>query len=326
MLAVYIPILTLDALFLTSACTKLPDGAWFTLLLAVILASIFILWRYGKEAQWHVETADELPASRLITTDADGEEHLLQRLGGGAVTTIKGCGIFFDKQGRGVPAAYANMLQKFEARPELQVFLHMRALPLPVVPEEDRYAVTIIPSMPNCYRLVIRHGYNDQIINEELGILCVREIRGFLIRNSKSFRSPSSIVPMEQAHLHDATPDDSLANSKSSGSEIELSSVAAAALTRDIGEETSLRIAALDSAIRKQTVYIVGKEELRILHGKSIGTWHDGSWWTERLGKRAVRRVILAVFLWIRENTRAKVSSMRIPVDKLVEVGFVKEM
>lgn len=53
--AVWLVFATLDGLFLTSALTKLPDGAWFTLLLAVILASTFALWRYGKEKQWQAE-------------------------------------------------------------------------------------------------------------------------------------------------------------------------------------------------------------------------------------------------------------------------------
>ena len=50
-LTVFIPFLALDGLFLSSAFTKIPDGAWFTLLLAIILSSIFVLWRYGKEKQ-----------------------------------------------------------------------------------------------------------------------------------------------------------------------------------------------------------------------------------------------------------------------------------
>jgi KUP system potassium uptake protein len=35
----------LDGLYLSSALTKVPDGAWFTLLLAILLASFFSLWR-----------------------------------------------------------------------------------------------------------------------------------------------------------------------------------------------------------------------------------------------------------------------------------------
>jgi len=39
----------LDGVYLTSALTKVPTGAWFTLLLAAILSTIFVLWRFGKE-------------------------------------------------------------------------------------------------------------------------------------------------------------------------------------------------------------------------------------------------------------------------------------
>lgn len=35
----------LDALYLSAVLTKVPQGAWFTLLLEFILSSIFILWR-----------------------------------------------------------------------------------------------------------------------------------------------------------------------------------------------------------------------------------------------------------------------------------------
>jgi KUP system potassium uptake protein len=39
-----------------------------------------------------------------------------------------------------------------------------------------------------------------------------------------------------------------------------------------------------------------------------------------------MKRVVLMFFLWLRDNTRAKVSSMKIPIDKLVEVGFVRNL
>ncbi|KAJ8613307.1 hypothetical protein MRB53_036994 [Persea americana] len=130
---VWLPFITLDGLYLTSAMTKVPDGAWFTILLACILASIFILWRYGKEQQWASEAKSHLPTHHLITVDqATGTEHLHAAFGGGELTTIKGLGIFFDKAGTtAVPEVYAQFLQKFNARPEIHVFLHMRALAVP---------------------------------------------------------------------------------------------------------------------------------------------------------------------------------------------------
>ena len=41
----------LHGIFLLTALTKVPEGAWFTLLLAFILSTICIIWRFGKEQQ-----------------------------------------------------------------------------------------------------------------------------------------------------------------------------------------------------------------------------------------------------------------------------------
>jgi KUP system potassium uptake protein len=39
-----------------------------------------------------------------------------------------------------------------------------------------------------------------------------------------------------------------------------------------------------------------------------------------------LRRIILSAFLWIRNYTRSKVQVLNVAVEKLVEVGFVKEL
>ena len=64
----------LDGLYLSSALTKVPDGAWFTLALGAVLSSIFVLWRYGKENQWRAEAADRLPLSQLFVKE-DQSKH-----------------------------------------------------------------------------------------------------------------------------------------------------------------------------------------------------------------------------------------------------------
>lgn len=95
-LLVWLPFIALDGLFLSSSLIKLPDGAWFTLLLAVILSSIFILWRYGKEHQWKSEGKDRATLSQVVLVDDNGNPRLSDRLGGGELTHIKGAilGVF----------------------------------------------------------------------------------------------------------------------------------------------------------------------------------------------------------------------------------------
>lgn len=130
---VWLIFLTLDGLFVAAAATKFVDGAWFTFVLAVILASVFIVWRYGKEQQWKAEKESCLGLKELIVRSDDAPPRLSDKYGGGEIFRIKGLGIFFDKSGEKVPVVYEEFLKKFEAQQDVHVFLHLRALHVPHV-------------------------------------------------------------------------------------------------------------------------------------------------------------------------------------------------
>merc|ERR1711939_48810 len=98
----------LDGTFLSSALTKVPDGAWFTITLAIILASIFLLWRFGKEQQWFAEAEDRFPTSHFVQIGRDNQLQLSKRFEGDRLSTIKGFGIFFDKAGETTPIIFSH--------------------------------------------------------------------------------------------------------------------------------------------------------------------------------------------------------------------------
>ena len=125
----------LDGLYLSSALTKVPDGAWFTLLLAVLLSSIFVLWRFGKENQWRAEASDRIPPRHLLMLDPNKEDtenaeftSLRLRPNNSPISRLRGVGIFFDKTGSsyGTPAVFIHFLLKFQATPSVVVFFHIR--------------------------------------------------------------------------------------------------------------------------------------------------------------------------------------------------------
>ncbi|KAJ1327013.1 KUP system potassium uptake protein [Microdochium nivale] len=75
---VFLVFAALDGAFMTAVLTKVPDGAWVSLVLAFGISSIFILWRFGKEAQWSAESLDKLTALDLFdtsTTTRDGHSN-----------------------------------------------------------------------------------------------------------------------------------------------------------------------------------------------------------------------------------------------------------
>ncbi|KAF2754457.1 potassium uptake protein [Pseudovirgaria hyperparasitica] len=292
-LAVWLPFITFEGLFLTSALTKFPDGAWFTLLLAAILSSIFILWRYGKEVQWDSESRERSALSDMIVKGPDGSLKVAARYGGATLTNIRGLGIFFDKSGDQVPVSYEEFLRKFQAHPEVHVFLHLRALQKPHVPDEEKYSV-VGTSFHNCYRLTIRYGYNDSPMSADLGRLVYTQVKRAISRFSVRDR-PSGVASAR-----------SLSPASNMGDSISVVSTSSQRRQADIAQ----RLEALDRAFNAQVVYIVGKQQLR-----TIKENHN---WSARL--------MLRVFIWLKENTRPKIAKMRIPIDKLVEVGFVKEI
>ncbi|KAH0099381.1 putative potassium transporter, partial [Aureobasidium melanogenum] len=326
---VWLPFVTLDGLYLSSALTKVPDGAWFTLLLAVLLASFFSLWRFGKEKQWATEAKNQAQLSELVVYSSNNlasttatpdplakrSFHISWRHGGGELTETKGMGIFFDKAGTDihVPQVYEHFITKFEAQMQVVVFLHLRALSEPHVHEEERYTIARTP-LPNVYRMTIRYGYMDRVVTPDLSKLVYEQVRMAIVRGTVINRPKPTVPETVIENLHDTPRDDGdmdphvTTTITTFAPEVEIGvdenhTSGATALV------TSRRLRALDDAFKLQTLYLVGKQQLRVYEDTPI-----------------VKKALLEAFLFVRENTRAKVAQLDVPVEKLVEVGFVGEM
>jgi KUP system potassium uptake protein len=290
-----VTIATLDGAFLSAAMTKVPLGAWFTLTLAAVLAIFFIIWRFGKEQQWAAEAADRAPLAQFAQADSEGIYRLMGH-DNEPVSTNRGFGIFFDKIGDGsTPMVFSQFLEKLVTRPETTVFLHLRAVERPTIADDERFFVYDLP-WPNCYRLMIRHGYMDEVITPDLASIVLEQIRQHLIQRKAS-------------RYHEFTRRASVQYNAS-----EIQSAALTANHKDraevIGEgDTAFVLASIDAAYAHRIVYVIGKEEMKIRSASP--------WW---------RTFLLSIFLFVRHNTRSKMANLKVPIDKLVEIGFVKDI
>lgn len=266
-----------DGMFLSAALTKVPQGAWVTLMIAGILTAIFVLWRYGKEEQWKSEKKDNTPLSRVLHLNSieNGTQlELNPTLGGGPILSTSGLGIFFDKTGSQAiaPHILIQFLEKFRTVPQFMVLFHMRPLQMATVAPEDRYSVSRcfasqsggkekVP-IPNCFRLVLRYGYTDEVITPDLCKLVANAVRAYLTVESN-----------------------------------------------EEGEDVRASLDALDRAYHNQCVYIVGNDQLRIKQGTNFIRWG-----------------VLTAFIWMRGITSRKIQRLNVQVDRLVEVGFVRNI
>ena len=184
-------IATMDAAFISSALEKVPSGAWFTLLLATVLASIFLLWRFGKENQWKAEAEDRHALSKILDKNSEGE---LQLSGSGEpLSMVRGVGIFFDKAGISTPQVFSQYVNKFVCLPEVIVYFHMRPLEYPTVPADQRFVVSKIRYLPSCYRIVLRYGFMDEVITPDLASIIYRNLRQYLITDADHGTNKSSV-------------------------------------------------------------------------------------------------------------------------------------
>lgn len=265
----------LDGAYMSSVLTKVPEGAWFTLMLAVILSSVFVLWRFGKEQQWKAEAEDRVEMAQLLSKDPSGEVVLTSSFGGGKISEAAGLGIFFDKVGTNVPIVFTQFVRKLKSRPAVTIFFHMRPLSKPTIPPDDRYIISRT-SAPFCYRITLRHGYMDEVVTPNLGRDIVSQLVLYITRD-------------HNINLQDTST-----------------------ISSKYSPEIQSELDALKRAQEEQTVYILGKEVMKIVKYRSAGGFFRWS--------------VLRSFLWLRENTRAKLADTDIDPNQLIEVGFVKEI
>ena len=338
----WLVIACLDGTYLSSALTKVPDGAWFTLTLASLLTGSFILWRFGKEQQWAAEAADRLPTSQFVKhRTKDNTLHLADRYGGLSMSRIRGFGVFFDKAGETTPIVFSQFAMKLIAAPEVMVFFHLRPLETPSVAPENRYTVSRL-SIPGCYRLVVRYGYLDEIISPNLASIIYDQVRDFIIRRGTE-RGPMNTLstpdphpdhqehsPPAQAHIRHASTAPTLANSSNVEEILHVphprqmypqpapeakdpaTSSSSSKKPQSVVQTEEIvhsELSRLEEAYAHQVLYIIGKEQMKIKPGTGLG-----------------RKVLLSVFLWVRENTRTKIANLRVPTERVVEVGFVKDV
>ncbi|UQC86103.1 potassium uptake protein [Colletotrichum lupini] len=277
---------TLDGLYLSSALNKVPDGAWFTLLISALMAGMFLLWRFGKENQWRAEAEDRFQPSTLVTKNKEGMLALTQRWGGDVLSPVSGFGIFFDKTGVQTPSVFTHFASKLGALPDVVVFFHLHPVEVPTVPDSERYHISRFANLAGCYRLVVRHGFMDEVVSPDLGALIYEQVRKFVVQQAASKAATACGETTTDASWEDTE------------GPVEL---------RD--EKVAAELAKLDRAYSHKVLYIVGKGQMHIRTGTSI-----------------LRRFTLGTFLWIRDNTRAKIANLRLAMDRVVEVGFVKEI
>lgn len=143
--------LSLELIFFSSALSSVGDGGWALLVFASGLIMIMFIWNYGSKLKYDSELKQKL------------SKDLMRKLGPNLGTMrAPGLGLVYSEIVTGVPAIFGHFLTALPAIHSIIVFVCVRNVPVPAVPQSERFLFQRVCSRGyHMFRCIARyvHGH-----------------------------------------------------------------------------------------------------------------------------------------------------------------------
>uniref|UniRef100_A0A0E0KV13 Potassium transporter n=1 Tax=Oryza punctata TaxID=4537 RepID=A0A0E0KV13_ORYPU len=151
-LSFVITFLSLELVFFSSALSSVGDGGWALLIFASGLLMVMFIWNYGSKLKYDSEVKKKL------------SKDLMRKLGPNLGTIrAPGLGLVYSEIVKGVPAIFGHFLIALPAIHSIIVFVCIRNVPVPVVPQTERFLFQRVCSRGyHMFRCIARYGYKDK--------------------------------------------------------------------------------------------------------------------------------------------------------------------
>jgi KUP system potassium uptake protein len=126
-LAVMLPLIALDVIFLGANALKIMDGGWMPLLLGAAIFLLMWTWREGTQLLAEKTRLSEVPLAGLIETLEARPPHL-----------VPGTAVFLSSDAGSAPTALLHSLKHYKVLHERNVVLRVRTSTLLRVPADKR--------------------------------------------------------------------------------------------------------------------------------------------------------------------------------------------
>ena len=141
-------LIALDLLFFASTSTKLLDGGWFPLLIALIVAFLMLTWRKGEEIM-----------DRIRLEVRQRSKELIERIKTDPPFRIPGTAVVLGRMTSGVPLALTQNLRHNHVLHEKLLLVAVTMTETPRVSAEDRAVVT--PLSDEITRVELNFGFME---------------------------------------------------------------------------------------------------------------------------------------------------------------------
>ena len=142
--------LTIDLAFFGANIVKIPDGGWFPLIAALMIFTLLVTWKRGREIVMKRLSEKALPLVPFV-----------ENLRAYPPTSVSGTAVFMTADANGVPPALLHNLKHNKVLHERVVILNVRYAEVPYVAADRRLEMTKLAE--GFYHVVIRYGFMDNI-------------------------------------------------------------------------------------------------------------------------------------------------------------------
>ncbi|GAB2280434.1 Putative potassium transporter 12 [Dionaea muscipula] len=142
---------SIELTYLSAVLTKVAEGGWLPLAFAACFLSVMYTWNYGSVLKYRSQVRDKISMELMLDL-------------GSALGTVRvpGIGLLYNELVQGVPSILGQFLLSLPALHSTIVFVCIKYVPVPVVPQEERFLFRrICPKDYHLFRCVARYGYKD---------------------------------------------------------------------------------------------------------------------------------------------------------------------
>lgn len=175
----------IDCLLWGSTFHKVPEGAWFSLGVGLLLATFMCMWTWWSSLIEAYDRQNRLVLNELIDEvqldDKSEARHNLQLHGiDGLIKPLprsEMVAVFWKpSSGNGVPHSFSHFLTKYPSCPSIIIFLSVKVLAVPSIPTEQSVIVRRVRRYPGFYTATLRQGYKDHLRLEQLNKQLMQQI------------------------------------------------------------------------------------------------------------------------------------------------------
>ena len=147
-LLIFGPLGIVDVAFFSANLSKIPHGAWFSLMVATVLFIIISSWSTGRTAMMRALAMEAVPA-----------DDFTEKVAAGKYKRTEGTGVFLVASPTHVPRPLIATIRNFGRIHELTVLLTVQTLDTPYATDAERSEATEIS--PGLWRVFLRFGFAE---------------------------------------------------------------------------------------------------------------------------------------------------------------------